>query len=160
MKCTSPSAGVISHKDGGLWCLWAITACAFGDLALLLERPSGCWGYPHRTAVQTLTYHTLWLCPSRPAYSPGPPVHSATGDWQLPLPRPQASCLFMTLTYGTSVGGWRELLAERVQRVPIRALLKQNKCKMRGEQRRPGGVCPPACAPVSAHSPCRDAARR
>lgn len=51
----------------------------------------------------------------------------------------------MTLTYGTSVGGWRELLVERVQRVPIRALLKQNKCKMRGEQRRPGGVCAPAC---------------
>lgn len=27
----------------------------------------------------------------------------------------------MTLTYGTSVGGWRELLVGRVQRVPIRA---------------------------------------
>lgn len=53
----------------------------------------------------------------------------------------------MVLTYGTSVGGWRELLAERVQRVPIRALLKQNKCKMRGEQRRPGGVCAPASVP-------------
>lgn len=46
-----------------------------------------------------------------------------------------------------------------MQLVPIRALLKQNKCKMRGEQRRPGGVCAPVGEPVSAHSPCRDAAR-
>jgi hypothetical protein len=37
-------------------------------------------------------------------------------------------------------GGQRKLPVEREQRVPIRALLEQNKRKMRGEQRRPGGV--------------------
>ncbi|XP_069916286.1 uncharacterized protein [Oryctolagus cuniculus] len=37
-------------------------------------------------------------------------------------------------------GGPRRLPIEREQRVPIRALPKQNKCSMRGAQRRPGGV--------------------
>lgn len=47
----------------------------------------------------------------------------------------------MTLTYGTSVGGWRELLAERVQRVPIPALLKQTNARCEGSR---GGL--EACA--------------
>lgn len=105
-------------------------------------------GVPTQNIAQPLTHLTLWLCPCRPATLSL--VHSATSDWQLSLPSPQATCLFTTLTYGTSMGGWRELLVERVQRVPIRALLKQNKCKMRGEQRRPGGVCAPACLPAGA----------
>lgn len=39
------------------------------------------------------------------------PSRLLSGDWQLPLPSPPcpgASCLFMTLTYGTSVGGPEE----------------------------------------------------
>lgn len=87
MKCPSPSAGIISHKDGGLWCLWAITTYTFGDLALLLERPFGCWGCPLRTAARTLTHHTLWLCPSRPAtsLSTRQPV---IGSCHFPAPKP------------------------------------------------------------------------
>lgn len=122
------------------------------------KRPSSC---PLIEPLPTLTHHTHGFV--QEARATPSLVYSATSDWQLPLPSPPASCLFMTLTYGTSVGGWRELLVGRVQRVPIRAEPRSSKTNARCEESRGGlEACArlPVCASVSAHSPCRDAARR
>lgn len=86
-----------------LWPLWPATLMCSGCLGRVpqMRTSDHALTHPPHGSVRVEPQHALWCnrCPTL--------VYSVS-DWQLPLPSPPSSCLFMTLTYGTSTGGSEE----------------------------------------------------